>query len=345
MVSLLDKYLMSKKKKKNLEDSDKYVGLGRFGQALLAAGGPSRMPVSFGQGLAAGLGELTDARKQNEEEKLRKAMLGLELEKLKKKQDPKPIKLSAGDILVDPTTNQPVFTAPTRPVKESAAQQKIDRLMTDLGVDRKTAVSIADGAIRVTHDPVSKQPFLVNVATGTTQALTAPGGQKADVIRDKEKPDIGLFELAPKTAGVMSGAAELYSRTLGQIPGVKVPEETLKARQTITAAQNDLVRSMSINPRFPVSEIERIRQEMDIAPSLVDSPVALQARMKALDDYLRTKLGETERDMRDETLPVDTRKAQAQNASAIKTFLIKLGVPQSSTNEEEQQSLDQIFGY
>ena len=50
--------------------------------------------------------------------------------------------------------------------KASEAEQKIDRLMIDYGVDRKTAVGIVDGIITVSRDPITGTAQIIDKVTG-----------------------------------------------------------------------------------------------------------------------------------------------------------------------------------
>jgi hypothetical protein len=74
-------------------------------------------------------------------------------------------------------------------------------------------------------------------------------------------------------------------RAFGQIDA-KADE----ARTFFDSARNQLVRSLSANPRFPVAtEMESIERELDIAPAFFDNPTSLGSRLVGIDDFLSTE--------------------------------------------------------
>ena len=242
--------------------------------------------------------------------------------------------------------------------RPAAADQKIARIQAAYGVDWETATGIADGVLSVANDPVYGTPLLVNRATGqATRIQTVPQGQGAtqpqgaapatdqpgamvpDYLRPgatgattpPQQPET-LWQSRQGVPGASGFLTEQYGRIAGQA-GVPIgPEtrETMGNRQMFRLAQNDLIRSLSINPRFPVGEMERIRQETDMQPAIFDSPAALETRMQQVDSYLRNRLANEQAAANDPNLPVTTRQAAAQAAKDIGNFLNLMGVPQGA---------------
>jgi hypothetical protein len=133
---------------------------------------------------------------------------------------------------------------------------------------------------------------------------------------------------------------EAYQRTAGQLGlgGGEETQETVGNRQMFRLAQNDLIRSLSINPRFPVGEIERIQRETDLEPNIWDSEKALKNRMRQLDSFLRQRLKNEMRAANNRDLPVETQQAAGQAAKDIRNFLEILGVPQKGGAQSQDQS-------
>lgn len=240
--------------------------------------------------------------------------------------------------------------------RPAAADQKIARIQAAYGVDWQTATGIADGVLSVVNDPVYGTPLLVNRATGQAQRIQTmpqgqtqvvqgsaspesdqPGAMVPDYLRPgaasaptpQQQPET-LWQSREGVPGATGFLTEQYGRIAGQA-GVPIgPEtrETIGNRQMFRLAQNDLIRSLAINPRFPVGEMERIRQETDLQPAIFDSPAALETRMQQVDSYLRTRLANEQAAANDPNLPVTTRQAAAQAAKDIGNFLNMMGVPQ-----------------
>jgi hypothetical protein len=107
-----------------------------------------------------------------------------------------------------------------------------------------------------------------------------------------------------------------------------VSPEFTERRQTFANFQNDIIRSVINNPRFPVAEQERIRKEINIEPSALTDPQTLVARIRTLDTTLRSSLANREREGADTSLPVTARREALQAANNIRNLLVTLGVPQ-----------------
>ena len=105
-------------------------------------------------------------------------------------------------------------------------------------------------------------------------------------------------------------------------------EETIEARQTFDVAKNSMIRALSINPRFPVGEIQRLEREINIAPRILDSEPGLKARMRAIDRSLRLTQQQQMRAADDPSLSPEERSSARTNAENIANFLVRMGVPE-----------------
>lgn len=242
----------------------------------------------------------------------------------------------------------------TKPPKRLAKEKQIERIMRTQGVDEKTAVSIADGLKRVVTDPVSGNAFLVDMIDGSSKRLSPEGFSKEDPpiapsqsnddeissIRNENvdslpaQEDINLIEASKKGTGAWSAMQDLYGRIVGQAFDTSNVDDTIEARQTLESAQNEMIRALSLNPRYPVAEINRIKKEFSIAPNVYDSPSAFKARLKAIRRHL-TKAGvQAGKNARDTTLPADVRKGAMQSLGAIKSFLDITGLEDLENTEK-----------
>lgn len=227
-------------------------------------------------------------------------------------------------------TVEEIYAAPDAGTPDTENARQIEALMAR-GLSRSDAENIAYGFARLTQNPVTGDTSIVDLTTGEGRLVDfAPGEELGAAGGSEPTPSDQptLWELAPLTTGPESAAGAAASRTIGNIPGFEdVGSQTTAARQFVNAAQNDLVRALSINPRFPVAEIERIRREIDIAPALIDSPASLRSRMVAIDRYLRGRMESELSAAQDPTLTVQDRGAAARAARDIGNFLGRLGVP------------------
>jgi len=232
----------------------------------------------------------------------------------------------------------------------SQRDQQRERRITDMtgrGIPMERAQDIADGVEKLVTDPVTGNTDIVNVITGNARRVNYDDpADKAIVDNDTEEArgrliEAGGQENAPTlwnslegVPGATGAATEWYGRVAGQIPGTDLGSEVndvTSNRQLFRLAQGDLIRSLSINPRFPVAEMERLREETDVGPSIWDSPESLRQRMITVNTYLKQRM-QTQLDAsRDRTLPPQTRQDAAANAQAIQSFVNIMGVPEGAT--------------
>ena len=226
-------------------------------------------------------------------------------------------------------------------------KQKIEELMKEVpGITRDVATKIQTGALKVQKDPVTNEISIVDLASGTVTTPTIANEKAAEEeeiraleerINDK-KPRRTIWQAAEGGTGPISAAKDAASRISGMVGG-PVAEDTIQKRQFISSAQNDLIRSLSINPRFPVGEINRIKKEIDISPSVFDNPKHMKQRILAIEDYL---LGRVEKEASiygDRRSPASQRQASIQAINDIEHFLKILGIPTRIRNDEDYKDI------
>jgi hypothetical protein len=276
--------------------------------------------------------------------------------------------LSPGQTRFD-AAGQPITTAPERPVRDPAREIKIQDIMDTFGVDRRTAVGIESGVLRPIADPVTGQTRLIDLTSNTFRETTpapaapaapappapaplvtgpranitpphaaepapaAPAPAPAAAAPPATAPSQTLYQLAqrPLTTGLTPAALQYGQNVLGQFGANIIDPELTERRQTFSNTQGDLIRALSINPRYPVDEMKRIREEINIEPRAFTDPQSLLARMRSVGKSLRTRLADEERAGADPSLPVDDRRAALRAAEDIRNFLAKLGAPEDQS--------------
>jgi len=265
------------------------------------------------------------------------------------------------DILFDPTKNKPTIGQLKGDVfadlskedqeaivkggdkgKDAVFQQKIDKIVSDYGVSEQIATGIVTGAIKVKTDPITGAHTLVDLAKGTSQPLTEAAGQnQPEAPAPTAKDQQTIWDMIPLATGPVSAAKAAGSIATGMV-GLPVASKTAQARQFIQSAQNDLIRSLSINPRFPVGEIDRIKEEINISPQVLDNPTLMKDRARAVDNYLRRRLAKEYSTVKNKNLPADYRQNAAAAASDIEFFLQQLGVPQGGGLGNKKVKADEL---
>lgn len=223
--------------------------------------------------------------------------------------------------------------------RDGAANQRDDkiagltqRLASFVPNPAATAADIVDGNIEV--------EVLEDGSVRLVDKIKAASGRGSEAVIElpvgslmsgdgRASPEAGqsLYRLADEAGGVGGAARQVGALLAGQF-GTEAYPETVEAYQTIDTAVSDMIRGMAVNDRFPVGEMERLRDEIKITPSIMNPGPVAKARMRSVDRSLKTRLSQFERDAIDTTLSADVRNQQRTNAANIRNFLDILGVPE-----------------
>ena len=248
---------------------------------------------------------------------------------------------------LDPMTGQPATTA-QEDVPER--ERRVESLMNTMGLSRREALGLVEGTTRIQSDPTTGNAVIVDMVTGDTRPIdmspdiSEESTQKTETAsppQDGGEPSRTLFEMAKESTGIFPSVKALGQRITGQV-GVELGDapEIVNMRQNVDTAQRQLIRALAINPRFPVSEQESIKKEVDIAPSAWNDPVTLESKMRAVDDALTKRLEDEIESARNKQLPRNTRQAALQAANDIGNFLELLRVPDEEGADNTQTSGD-----
>lgn len=105
-----------------------------------------------------------------------------------------------------------------KPTKVSAAENKIQRLM-ETGLNRATAIAIADGRLTTSQDPITGQVQLIDKGTGNVIAPSVPQSVAAEVEPAEDGP-AGQFEgLDPSEALGLGGWTKNVINLVGDAIG------------------------------------------------------------------------------------------------------------------------------
>jgi len=222
--------------------------------------------------------------------------------------------------------------------KPSAQAKKADELMATFGLTKEESADIAYGLKKVVVNPVTGNPELVNLRTNESRSLSATNPDAPPVGDVAANPGKSIFNAAESAAGVVPATKELAADVFGQF-GANIAPETVQDRQMIEAEVGTLIRALSINPRFPVGEIERIKEEIKITPSMLSSKPAFQNRVIAIDRSLRRRLEKEKRTAQNTALPKEQRQNAAAAANDIENFLSVLGAPPTITKRTDYDAL------
>lgn len=146
-----------------------------------------------------------------------------------------------------------------------------------------------------------------------------------DSLREGE---MSLWDAVMGGTGLWSGVRQGYNIVGGWF-NLPLARRTAQQRQALDTAKGELRRSIAINPRFPVGEMDRIDEEIGkvLTPRILSNPALAREQLVIVDSMLRRRMETALDDADDLSLPRDDREAQRSNAGHLRRFLTQLNVP------------------
>jgi len=170
---------------------------------------------------------------------------------------------------------------------------------------------------------------------GTVPAGIPTESKEAYLSLSVPKRERTLWNQRGLVAGPVSAVAAVpLVRFFGQIDP-KIDE----ARTFFNSARRSLIKALAANPRFPVSEMEAIEREIDIAPAFFDNPNSLGSRLIGIEDFLKQRLKDAQGDANNPEYPVASQQAALDEIKELKNFLKVAGVPVRVYSLEEVEAL------
>ena len=217
-----------------------------------------------------------------------------------------------------------------KPATANSSQQKIDRLVAS-GVDPIRAQGIVDGRFKTSINPMTGERVFIDMATGQGSPVQMPRQQEQEY--ETPQSDQTLWDMVDDGTGIGATVRRGLSDTAGQIPGstgdmFRSPD-TVRAQQNLDLFKRDLVRALSLNPRFPVGEQKRIEDLLPVGA--FTGPETLKISMQELDAEFARIEAEVAAGASNPSAPVEQRQADAQTLRFVRQARARLGVPQVGT--------------
>jgi hypothetical protein len=207
------------------------------------------------------------------------------------------------------------------------------------------AAAIADGIVKVEVSEDGREVVLTDIAKATAGV---PGAVQRQLIQQPlvEEPKTPAVPYEETVVGQVEHATGPTSQILAwtaRIPFMtpsEIEKKTIQARQSLKLVFSDLRRSMAVNRKFPVAEMQWLQAALDTDPSIWDNPGALRQRLFAVDRDLETALTQAERDADNIQLDAKTRQNRQDLITSIKSTREKLGVKREKDKLEVKALYD-----
>jgi hypothetical protein len=178
-------------------------------------------------------------------------------------------------------------------------------------------------------------------SVGAAQAPGAVGTAKQTVSKPNYPTMVSLAGKATGPVKITAGLLERFGAGLFD----DISEGTTQADAFISLANNRIIRGLAQNPKFPVTEMESIKKELDLLPGLLKSEGTYFNRAIGIDNVLSRIESQSFTSMYDRNLAVDERNAAAAVNRNVKDARDLLGVihtPLIRNNEEAKALFPQL---
>ena len=175
----------------------------------------------------------------------------------------------------------------------------------------------------------------ISGAPGTVPANVPAEAKDAYVALKTSKEQKTLWNQRPLVAGPIQYLKTLpVLRVFGQVDA-----QADEARTFFDSARRSLIKALAANPRYPVSEMQAIEKEIDIAPAFFDNPSSLGNRLIGIEDFLNQRLKAAQRDANNPEYPVTSQQAALDEIKELKNFNKVAGIPPRVYTIEGVQAL------
>ena len=138
----------------------------------------------------------------------------------------------------------------------------------------------------------------------------------------------------------MTGPVSAFQAGVARVPGQGGSFiDVTQSRAYANTAINGLVSALRTTDRFGNTEREEIKKDLGLVPQLFDDPAALRNRLIGIGEFIEQEKLLAERQLQNENLPVELRKAVATRLEEMKNGLKILGLPPKIYTLEEAAKL------
>jgi hypothetical protein len=244
----------------------------------------------------------------------------------------------------------PIASMPASSGRDTLTQQKIDIARRELiagGMPEAEASSMAEqigtGLIRRV---ITDQGFAryINDITGEVKEIplgtagqsgpqtTAP---ESALMTDQQQNVLGeqssLYGMSDEVSGIVPSLKALGAKASSMF-GIEAFPETVTARQIARGSMQGLIKALQNNPRYAVSEMETIRNDIaNLSPRLASGGPELRSQMQGIHALLSRNYQNALRDSANPNNDAEMRQGARQSARDIKDFLSLMGYVDAST--------------
>jgi len=202
--------------------------------------------------------------------------------------------------------------------------RKINDLQEHWGVSEAEAQGIVDGAIKITFSPTTGRAVKTNIATNEAVELDLSREDVVEEASQELNTNISLWDAAELGTGFVSALAGEVGNRIPIWNSLSPHLRTEAARRNFDTSTQGLIRGLSVNPRYPATEQERIKREISITPSMWTSTPVMRQRMIQVHEYLTSERDSNLSIANDPLFEAKARGESRVSADHIQRYLDKM---------------------
>jgi hypothetical protein len=184
----------------------------------------------------------------------------------------------------------------------------------------------AAGILSVEDDPVTGELRVFDRSTQTFSPVPEagpPAGQPmAPPPEQDQQARKTLYQQANDATGLVAAVTRGLGNTIGQLPGVSIGEQAIKAQSDLLLTVKELQRAYRNNPRMPIAEMKNL--EGLLSSGALVSPDALRWQIEQLAEATDRKIIEADQAAQFGATTKIKQEA-AQSAANLRRFKAQLG--------------------
>ena len=204
--------------------------------------------------------------------------------------------------------------------------KRIRDYQTELGLDKETAVKLADDLYTMKINSQSGAVQLIDQIGQTVREIPVERRPTATPTPAKGET---LYDMSQYVAGPTNTIAAAMSIPMAWV-GMEPPEKIISARQTFATTNQQFIKALANSKRYPVAEVKRILEDIAMVPKFLDDPKLMQTRILALRKTLMVTAEQARQAGDDTGMPADYRGDAKIVAQDIENYLAILGHPEAS---------------
>lgn len=239
-------------------------------------------------------------------------------------------KVAPGETLVDESTGEAIFEAPSAPQRDNAREARVQEYMDNFGLSRADAIARLDA--QVMTDPVTGNLISFDRTRGTASLPSVDTGAPPPATASAPQVDLSQLSFDPGQ-GTGAGAAfiGLYNSSLGQLPFLPTVMGAETAAQQLTILERDAIKALASSTRPAVVEQERILQAIPKAMEWSQNPEIARSKMISFVDLMTNQYIDDLRYARDLSQPKAIREESGRRAREIEGIFKRVLNPEAAT--------------